>query len=203
MTDIQWDRRGQGRDGAVGAILEAAWALMARDGVAALSVRQLARDLGIRQQSLTYYFPSKQELFDALFADGFRRLRPVLQAAGKDGDDPVARLEDTAEAFLRYCVTHPARYHLMLQRTVPGFRPGDESHAVALSTLQVLLDRLADAGVERPEDLAAVRGLLNGLAAEQIANDPGGTSVLRHARHALRALLAGLALETHDPLAAT
>jgi AcrR family transcriptional regulator len=61
------------------AILDAAWSVMAREGVAALSVREVARSVGLRQQSLTYYFPTKQALLAALFADGFADLRAVLE----------------------------------------------------------------------------------------------------------------------------
>ncbi len=178
------------------AVLDGAWDVMEREGVAALSVRQLARELGVRQQSLTYYFRTKQDLLDALFADGFRELRPILQAAG-EGQEPLARLESTVVALLEYCTAHPARYHLMLQRTVPGFTPSEASHQIALAALRVLLERLNAAGLTRDEDVLAVRGLINGLAAEQIANDPGGNSYVRQARRALRALLAGLTV--HPP----
>lgn len=198
MTDAgTWGPRVVGgRNAAVRAALDGAWNLMMREGVAALSVRQLARDLGVRQQSLTYYFRTKQDLLNALFADGFEQLRPLLEAAG-EGQEPRDRLEATVVALLEYCTSHPARYHLMLQRTVPGFTPSEASHHVALAALGVLLERLSAAGVSSPEDILAVRGLINGLAAEQIANDPGGSSYVRQARRALRALLAGL--ELHRP----
>lgn len=190
-------RRTARRDAAVRGLLDAAWALMAREGVAALSVRQLARDVGLRQQSVTYYFPAKQDLLDALFADGFRALRPLLVAAGT-GLPPVERLGATVDVLLDFCVGHPARYHLMLQRTVPGFIPSEAAHEIALGTLAVLLERLADAGVSRPEDVVIVRALINGLAAEQIANDPGGRSYVSQAGRALRALLAGFDVHTQE-----
>lgn len=198
MTDTKmWAPRASGgRDAAVRAVLDGAWNLMAREGVAALSVRQLARDLGVRQQSLTYYFPTKRDLLDALFADGFARLRPLLEDAGA-GRGAAERLEATVEALLGFCTAHPERYHLMLQRTVPGFTPSEGSHDVAVAALRVLMERLAAAGVTRREDVLAVRGLINGLAAEQIANDPGGRSYVGQARRVLRALLSGLAI--HPP----
>ena len=59
-------------------VLDAAWSVMAREGAAALSVREVARAVGLRQQSLTHYFPTKQALLDALFADGFADLGAVL-----------------------------------------------------------------------------------------------------------------------------
>ena len=180
------------RDAVIREVLDRAWALMARDGVAALSVRELARELGVRQQSLTHYFPSKQALLDALFADGFGQLQPRLAVAGSATASPADRLVATVTELLGYCTAHPARYHLMLQRTVPGFTPSQASHQIALDTLAVLLERLADAGVTDPADVDIARGLINGLAAEQVANDPGGDRFTRQATRALRALLAGL-----------
>ena len=69
------------------AILDAAWSVMAREGVAALSVREVARSVGLRQQSLTYYFPTKQALLAALFADGFADLRRSGGASHQPGVD--------------------------------------------------------------------------------------------------------------------
>jgi len=114
-------------------ILDAAWAVMAREGVAALSVREVARSVGIRQQSLTYYYPTKQALLDALFADGFADLRQRFDALPAS-TDPVEGVVDVAIAFVDHCVARPAAYHLMFQGTVPGFEPSEESHAVALTS---------------------------------------------------------------------
>ena len=165
---------------------------MARAGVAALSVREIARSVGIRQQSLTYYFPTKQALLDALFADGFAELRRAFDRlpAATDAVDGVV---DVATAFVDHCIARPAAYHLMFQGTVPGFEPSGESHAVALSVLEELLQRLAAAGVTEPADIALVRSVMSGLAAEQIANDPGGRLFADQAARAIRAVLAAIA----------
>jgi AcrR family transcriptional regulator len=172
-------------------ILDAAWAAMARDGVAALNVREVARAVGIRQQSLTYYYPTKQALLDALFADGFadlgRRLAQLPPAA-----DPVEGVVDVAVAFVEHCVARPAAYHLMFQGTVPGFAPSEQSHALALAVLEKLVDRLAAAGVTAPADLALVRSVMSGVAAEQIANDPGGRLFADQTERGIRAVLAAL-----------
>ncbi len=104
------------------AILDAAWSVMAREGVAALSVREVARSVGLRQQSLTYYFPTKQALLDALFADGFADLRAVLEGLPISRES-IEAVVAVAEAAVAYCAAHPPRYDLMLQRTVPGFAP--------------------------------------------------------------------------------
>src|SRR3954463_8644500 len=127
-------------------ILDCSWSLMEREGVAAVSVREVARSVGIRQQSLTYYFPTKQALLDALFADGFADLRRSFDAL-PEATDPDTAVIDVAVSYIDYCVRHPARYHLMFQRTIPGFEPTAESHQIALSVLGELVQRLAAAGV--------------------------------------------------------
>ena len=162
---------------------------MAREGVAALSVREVARSVGIRQQSLTYYYPTKQALLDALFADGFADLRQRFDAL-PTSTDPVEGVVDVAIAFVDHCVARPAAYHLMFQGTVPGFEPSEESHAVALTVLDELLERLAAAGVSEPADLALVRCVMSGVAAEQIANDPAGRLFADQTERGIRAVLA-------------
>jgi AcrR family transcriptional regulator len=169
-------------------ILDAAWKQMAVEGVAALSVREVARSVGLRQQSLTYYYPSKQALLDALFADGFADLRQALEGVPEDGDD-VDTLVATAQAVVNHCVERPARYHLMLQRTVPGFEPSEASHQVALGCLGILHRRLQQAGVTDPADVAVVRSLISGAAAEQIANDPTGREYADRAGPGVRTLV--------------
>ncbi len=172
-------------------ILDAAWAAMARDGVAALNVREVARAVGIRQQSLTYYFPTKQALLDALFADGFADLRRRFDQL-PPAADPVEGVVDVAVAFVEHCVARPAAYHLMFQGTVPGFAPSEGSHALALAVLEELLSRLAAAGVTEPGDLALVRSVMSGVAAEQIANDPQGRLFADQTARGVRAVLAAI-----------
>ena len=171
-------------------ILDAAWAVMAQEGVAALSVREVARSVGLRQQSLTYYFPAKQDLLDALFADGIADLKRAFDEL-PEPRNPAKGVVDVARAFVEYCVSHPDRYHLMFQRTVPGFEPTEKSHAAALEVLAVLVERLAAAGVRRAADIALFRSLMSGIAAEQIANDPHGRAFVDQTERGIRHLLAG------------
>ena len=169
-------------------ILDAAWSLMAREGVAAVSVREVARSVGLRQQSLTHYYPTKHALLDALFADGFTDLRRTLEELPA-ADDAIGRIVDVAVAVVDYCVANPARYHLMLQRTLPSFSPSEESHRVTLSCLNLLVEALSEAGITDSADIALIRGLISGLAAEQIANDPQGRLFADQAGRGIRTLV--------------
>jgi AcrR family transcriptional regulator len=169
-------------------ILDAAWSLMAGEGVAAVSVREVARSVGLRQQSLTHYFPTKQSLLDALFADGFADLRRTLEQL-PHSDEGVDTVVVVSVAVVDYCVANPARYHLMLQRTLPSFAPSEESFRVALDCLTVLVGSLAAAGITDPADVALIRGVISGLAAEQIANDPQGRIFADQAERGIRSLV--------------
>ena len=194
MTEIERSRRDVRRAASERAILDAAWVLMRREGVAAVSVREVARAVGLRQQSLTHYFATKQALLDALFVDGFRDLRSTLERLSRSSDapdtvDPVEAVVRVAVTVVEYFVTHPARYHLMLQRSVPGFEPTDASHDVALGTLRILRDALSAAGITEAGDVALVRSLISGIAAEQTANDPHGRLYLDQAGRGVRMLL--------------
>ncbi len=184
-------RGSERREAAVREVLDAAWALMEREGVAALSLRQTAGSLGIRPQSLAHYFPNKAALLDALFRDGFTDLGARLADAGSS-DEAIERLVAAVQTLLEFCAASPARYHLMLQRTVPGFTPTAIAHEVALGALGTLLERLRAAGVTEPADVDVFRALVNGLAAEQIANDPGGRRFVSRAEHAVSVFLAGV-----------
>ena len=189
MTDSRVSRATARRTAAEREILDAAWALMAREGVAEVSVREVARDVGLRQQSLTYYFPTKHALLDALFADGFADLRRVFDGL-PDNDDEVEAVVELAVSVVEYCQANPARYHLMFQRTIPGFQPSEESHRVALTVLGGLTERLTAAGVDDVRDVALVRALISGIAAEQSANDPGGRLFADQTARGIRTLVA-------------
>jgi AcrR family transcriptional regulator len=188
MTEPQPSRTSVRRTAAKREILDAAWALMAREGVAEVSVREVARAVGLRQQSLTYYFPTKTALLDALFADGFADLALTFERLPPN-DDPMEAVVELAVAVVDHCVANPARYHLMFQRTIPGFQPSEESHRVALVVLAGLTRRLAAAGVTAEPDVALVRGLISGLAAEQSANDPSGRLFADQTARGIRALV--------------
>src|SRR6476646_2370721 len=74
MTATTPDRRQVRREAKWANILTQAWLLAHRDGLAAVSLRDLGEAVGLRQPSLYVYFASKLDLYDAMFADGYRQL---------------------------------------------------------------------------------------------------------------------------------
>jgi AcrR family transcriptional regulator len=83
-------------------------------GVQALSLRELARVLGVSHGAPRRHFPDRQALLDALAEAGFERLGNELQAAVDGaGDDFQARLRATATAYVRFATDDAALLELM------------------------------------------------------------------------------------------
>ena len=154
-------------------ILDAAWTLCRRHGLAGLSLRDLAAEVGMRAPSLYSYFASKEAIYDAMFAEGQRQLIDHLAFLPREGgtrDD----LHAGSRAFFEFCTADPVRYQLMFQRVVPGFEPSPASYALAVATLEHLAGSLAAAGVTDPHHVDLWTAVLTGLTDQQISNDPGG-----------------------------
>src|SRR4051795_2876095 len=87
---VPLDRRARRRQESIAEVLDIAAEIMAEQGVAGLSIGEVARRMGIRPPSLYVYFPSKNALYDALFERGAQL---VLEQFREDvaGDDADAR----------------------------------------------------------------------------------------------------------------
>ena len=136
-------------------------------------MRDLGARVGLRAQSLYVYFPSKNAIYDAMFADANRELlarRHALDPA----DDPTAALRALARQFVEYCTEDTVRYQLLFQRTIPGFEPSEQSYAVAREVLDWGRRVLAGVGATDPADVDLYTALISGLIAQQNANEPGG-----------------------------
>jgi AcrR family transcriptional regulator len=190
------DLRGRRRDARQAQILTEAWALARRDGLAGISLRDLADRVGLRQPSLYAYFDSKLGLYDLMFADGNRQLLALVSTLAP-GDDPHEGLVEFVALLVRFSTENVVRHQLLFQRTLPGFEPSQASYALALEFYQGAQARLAAAGAADPEDVDLFSALVNGLAHQQVANDPGGDRWVRLARRSVDMFLADVERHRH------
>ena len=158
-------------------ILDAAWRLARRDGLASISLRELGREVGLRAQSLYAYFGSKAALYDAMFRQGQEELAAL--AAGwpvdlSEVEDPRATATELARRFVEFCTADPVRYQLLFQRVIPGWEPTPETYALAVDRVDDLRRALASVGIRDEEAVDLWTALLTGLTDQQISNDPGG-----------------------------
>jgi AcrR family transcriptional regulator len=166
-------------------ILEAAWRLAERDGIAGLPLRELADEVGMRAPSLYTYFDSKAAIYDAMFAQGYRELDAMEAGLEIDPDDPVGTLTASLEAFIDFCAESAARFQLMFTRAVPGWEPSPEAYAVSVASYERFVEESARLGIEEPRHLDLMTALFSGLASQQVANDPGGDRWRRLGREAV------------------
>jgi AcrR family transcriptional regulator len=129
-----------------------------------LSLRELARQVGVSHAAPRRHFAGKQALLDALAEDGFERLGDELRAAMAPADGFDARLLAFARAYVRFATEHAALLELMF---AGKHRPG------AAESLREAADR----AFEAPLTLIA-----EGQAAgEVVPGDPEGVGIVAFA----------------------
>ncbi len=178
------DRRHRRRQETIEEILSIAVQIMAEQGVAGLSVGEIARRMGIRPPSVYVYFPSKHALYDALFARGAGLLLAAMQEVTAALPARPATLEEIllpgARAFVRWSVEHAAYSQLLFWRPVPGFTPSTQAYQAAIELVELARDRLkalqdagllrADVPIEQIERDWTI--LLSGVVSQQLSNAP-------------------------------
>ena len=117
-------RRGRLREATVADIKRTARELLVYGGPSAVSLRAIARTLGMSAAALYRYFPSLEALVREVASDLYDELRAAVTAAaeraGGEGGDPAARLAAMAGAFRGWSRAHPAEFALMFGNPVPG-----------------------------------------------------------------------------------
>ena len=93
---------------------------MREQGVAALSLREVARRVRMQAPSLYAYFPSKMALYDALFLMGVRMRAAYRDRADAGRVDFWDRLEGRFESYMRFAQEHPELYQLAFERPALG-----------------------------------------------------------------------------------
>ncbi|WP_459803667.1 TetR/AcrR family transcriptional regulator [Herbidospora sp. RD11066] len=175
------NRRGEGgklRDEIIAAAVE----LLDEEGdERAITLRSVARRIGIAAPSIYPHFPDQPAIMLAVVRQEFDQLTAALVAAvAKAGDDPVARLTAACHAYLDLAATHPGRYRIMFGGLwMPDLGEGSvgqsDMDALGAETLQTLVDLLGacvEAGRSTSTDLfgdaVALWLGLHGLAHQRI-----------------------------------
>ena len=157
-------RRDRLRQETVAEIKRLAWAQIAKSGAAAVSLRAIAREMGMTSSAIYRYFSSRDQLLTALAEDGFTSLADTLEAAegqsGKRAERLDARFLRVAGAYRTWCLAHPSEYALMFGTPVPGFEVeevGGNVHAELTRGVNVLFRVMIDgmqSGMIQPPPLA-------------------------------------------------
>jgi len=162
------------RSGTRDTIIERATDLFGLRGFEAVSLDQIASEVGVAKQTLLYWFPSKDDLIEQVLAATAAELAVVVEAAIRSApDDPLDRIEAVVKAVFRPAVRRPAL--LGLVREI-GRLPSSSSDALT-TRVQPLVARAVnwmrsemDAGRLRAGDpsviVALVYATVTGIATE-------------------------------------
>ncbi len=144
------------------AIKETAWRQIAEQGAPALSLRAIARELGITAPAIYNYFPRRDDLVTALIVDAFTSLGESQKDAVRalPEADLAARLATLGLAYREWAVAYPQRYQLIFGTPIPGYEaPADitvPAAAWALVPLIETIQAILTAGRLRVERSAAL-----------------------------------------------
>ncbi|WP_371680586.1 TetR/AcrR family transcriptional regulator [Streptomyces sp. NBC_01276] len=153
MITLYQDALRAGQEAARTAVLDRAIGLLVEEGAAALTVRRIATEIGTSTKVLYTVFGGKEGLADALYREGFARLRRAQEQVPPT-DDPLAHLSSLGTAYREHALAEPAYYRVMFEGAIPHYTPGAEALAVAETAFDASAAAVAaciDSGVFRPD----------------------------------------------------
>ncbi|MHC0433789.1 TetR/AcrR family transcriptional regulator [Streptomyces sp. O3] len=164
--------RERARGEVTAAIKDEARRQLAADGAAKLSLRAVARELGMASSALYRYFPSRDALLTALIIDAYDAVGEAAETAhaATDGGAPARRWVAVCCAVRTWALAHPHEYALIYGSPVPGYAaPRDTAGPAArvgLLLISLARDAHQGAGLAVPRLPDEVRPEAERLAAE-------------------------------------
>ena len=153
------------------ALVDAAEAVLVREGPAAVTVRAVATEAGVAPMGVYNRFGSKEGLVDALLVRGFSGLQAVVAARGET--DPIDRLRGAGVRYRQFALANRALYGVMFGGALASGEPSSELMDCAGGAFQELVNHVSTA-------MAAGRLLLGDPreVAQQIWSTVHGAAIL-------------------------
>ncbi|MEW2399758.1 TetR/AcrR family transcriptional regulator [Streptomyces sp. NPDC046862] len=139
--------RARARIEVTAAIKDEARKHLAAEGAPKLSLRAVARALGMASSALYRYFPSRDDLLTALIIDAYDSLGEAAETAHAQvaGAAPAERWVAVCEAVRGWALTHPHEYALIYGSPVPGYSAPDTTVPAASRVWQLAVGIVRDA----------------------------------------------------------
>lgn len=151
-------------------LIDAAVAFVATDDPANLSLRAIARDLGVSHAAPKNHFVDKTALLTAIAIEGFDRLAHELLSALDDADSPIDALAAGGRSYVRFSIEHPGYFRVMWRNDLLDQTDEqlERSGELALDGLRRLVEEAQTTGWARDrsaDDLAVLAwAAVHGLA---------------------------------------
>lgn len=146
------------------ALEDAAMQLLERMPAAEISLREVARTADVSHNAPYHHFADRLGLLKALAERSMADLLAQVRAAAEAADSPRSALVDGGAAYVRFAIEHPHAFDAIYDPTVCV--PGSPTATMAplIDGLESVLAEAAIAvGLDRPEDVIALWGLIHGL----------------------------------------
>ena len=144
-------------------IVEVARRQLATRGAAALSLRAVARELGMVSSAIYRYVPSRDDLLTLLILDAYNALGASVEEAEARGPraDPLGRWLAICHAVRDWALAHPHEYALVYGSPVPGYE-APQTTVPAATRVTVLLSTLLQDAVAADPALGSLPGSMAG-----------------------------------------
>lgn len=146
---------------------------LVRDGAAELSLRAVARDLGVVSSAVYRYVRSRDELLTLLVIDGYSELGDEVDAAvdaavaAAPADDFRAQFHAICRSVRAWALREPARYALLFGTPVPGYHaPAEQTTGPGTRVIGALISLLQRADAARALDVPDTLAVPDELAAD-------------------------------------
>lgn len=168
---------------------------LASDGAAALSLRAVAREMGMASSAVYRYFPSRDDLLTALIVDAYNAMGEAAESADANPprDDLLGRWLATCCAVRSWALAHPHEYSLVYGSPVPGYAAPEATIGpagrVGVVLCRIVADGLASGAVDGDTDGTGFDTAIRPGLAEELGlpADPTG-SLASRAVHAWSSL---------------
>ena len=199
-------RRERLRAATIKEIKLAAMRQIAAEGPVALSLRAVARELGMTPPALYRYYPSRDDLVTALIIDAYNSFGDALEAAREScaADDHAGRFRAVCHSYFRWARNNPQPYALIFGPPAPGYHLAEAAYPAARRGFLALLETLGAAlaagrsAEVRMDDLPA--GLGAQYAALEAVGMPYGAAAIHLALTTWSAMHGVTALALHGSL---
>ncbi len=138
--------------------------LLEQSSVEELSLRAIARNIGVSATALYRHYPDKKALLSAIAAEGLTRLGVAQSVAMRDASDGMEGFAAAGRAYVRFALAHPAVFRLVMSSEGTTLPPGGDTTA-----MQLLKSSVAALSPEKSEQAHAVSvlrawSMVHGLA---------------------------------------
>lgn len=141
---------------------------MESKGTAGLSLRAIARELGVTAPAIYNYYPRLEDLITTLIVDAFTDLAETMEASREENIDTsrISQIKAMIYAYRQWAVDHPVDFQLIYGNPIPGYQApfevtGPLARRPFLSIFRLFAEAEDKSELELPPEYSEVPGTIS------------------------------------------